>query len=224
MVVQSASRDNINNTINNNNNKGSFTMSTTSGAVPSDAIIQLISPDGYYTYFGIPKPTAADIAKTASDVSSSFVPATDKSTKSKKDGNNNSSSSSTMNERKKIGAGGGVDPDEIKKKYRKLSLKHHPDKGGDVDTFRAINRAMRVLLDDKLRKQYDILGLDLDDDEDTHLHSTTTSSSSGSGSAGHHGGEHDGDGDEAGSQGIVHEIATMLMAALMHLGIKTGTV
>ncbi|KAG7344753.1 heat shock protein DnaJ domain protein [Nitzschia inconspicua] len=57
--------------------------------------------------------------------------------------------------------------DLIKKNYRKLSIKHHPDKpGGDVDTFRLLKRAQTVLSSPKLKQQYDILGLDLDDDEE----------------------------------------------------------
>jgi hypothetical protein len=41
---------------------------------PSDALIQLIAPDGYYTYLGIPRPTATEIAAAAESVSSSFLP------------------------------------------------------------------------------------------------------------------------------------------------------
>jgi hypothetical protein len=58
------------------------------------------------------------------------------------------------------------DKDLIVKNYRKLSLKHHPDrKGGDTETFRVLNRAKRVLTHVKLRQQYDLLGLDLEDDD-----------------------------------------------------------
>ena len=32
-------------------------------------------------------------------------------------------------------------PDEIKKAYRKLASKHHPDKGGDVEVFKKIKLA-----------------------------------------------------------------------------------
>jgi predicted phage tail protein len=59
-----------------------------------------------------------------------------------------------------------IDEELVKKNYRRLSLKHHPDRrGGDEETFRALNRAQRVLLHAKLRQQYDILGLDLEEDE-----------------------------------------------------------
>lgn len=35
--------------------------------------------------------------------------------------------------------------DEIRKRYRILSLKHHPDKGGDSEKFKMINFAYRIL-------------------------------------------------------------------------------
>ena len=54
---------------------------------PSEAMMKLLAPDGYYAYLGIPKSATSE-----------------------------------------------PDEDLIKKNYRKLSLKHHPDKGGDADT------------------------------------------------------------------------------------------
>jgi len=53
----------------------------------------------------------------------------------------------------------GVDQDasqeEIKKAYRKLAHKHHPDKAGDEEKFKEISEAYSVLSDKKKRKQYD---------------------------------------------------------------------
>ena len=48
--------------------------------------------------------------------------------------------------------------EEIKKKYRELAHKHHPDKGGDEARFKEINEAYQVLSDDKKRSQYDQFG------------------------------------------------------------------
>lgn len=48
---------------------------------------------------------------------------------------------------------------EIKKAYRKLSLQHHPDKGGDERTFQEISAAYQVLSDEEQRKTYDRFGL-----------------------------------------------------------------
>lgn len=45
--------------------------------------------------------------------------------------------------------------DEIKKAYRKLSMEHHPDKGGDPEKFKDINEAYSTLYDDEKRRQYD---------------------------------------------------------------------
>jgi len=49
--------------------------------------------------------------------------------------------------------------DEIKKAYRKLAHRHHPDKkGGDEVKFKEINEAYQTLSDDKKRSQYDQFG------------------------------------------------------------------
>lgn len=42
--------------------------------------------------------------------------------------------------------------------YRKLAMKHHPDKGGNPDEFRQIANAYRVLSDKELRARYDQTG------------------------------------------------------------------
>merc|ERR1712070_1209142 len=44
---------------------------------------------------------------------------------------------------------------EIKKAYRKLAMKHHPDKGGDPDTFKEMTLAHSVLSDREKRERYD---------------------------------------------------------------------
>jgi DnaJ family protein A protein 2 len=58
----------------------------------------------------------------------------------------------------------GVDKDasakDIKKAYRKLSLVHHPDRGGDEHKFKEINAAYEILSDEEKRKAYDKYGLD----------------------------------------------------------------
>ena len=46
--------------------------------------------------------------------------------------------------------------DEIKKAYRKLSLKHHPDRGGNEEEFKKLNRAFEVLGDSQKRREYDM--------------------------------------------------------------------
>ncbi|MCP5054340.1 MAG: J domain-containing protein, partial [bacterium] len=52
--------------------------------------------------------------------------------------------------------------DEIKKAFRKLALKYHPDQNKDnkqaEEKFKQINEAYAVLSDDKKRKQYDMFG------------------------------------------------------------------
>ena len=48
--------------------------------------------------------------------------------------------------------------DEIKKAFRKLARKYHPDAGGSEAKFKEINEAYEVLSDDKKRKLYDQYG------------------------------------------------------------------
>jgi DnaJ-class molecular chaperone len=45
--------------------------------------------------------------------------------------------------------------DEIKKKYRQLAMKTHPDRGGNANTLVKINEAYEVLKDPQKRKHYD---------------------------------------------------------------------
>lgn len=48
--------------------------------------------------------------------------------------------------------------DEIKKAFRKLARKHHPDAGGSEEKFKEINEAYEVLSDAEKRSQYDQFG------------------------------------------------------------------
>ena len=48
--------------------------------------------------------------------------------------------------------------DEIKKAFRKLARKHHPDAGGDEAKFKELNEAYEVLSDEKKRNLYDQYG------------------------------------------------------------------
>lgn len=164
---QSPPKENKNNNSTQNQNNMSSNSETLSDdgtssplPPPSQALLQLLAPDGYYTYLKIPK---ADV----------------------------------------------IEEDQVKKNYRKLSLKHHPDKrGGDAETFRVLNRAQKVLMAPKLKQQYDILGLDLDDDEEHHKHDDD---------------DDDGRVETSTTQGIVHEIASMALTNVLQLGVRTRT-
>ncbi|MBI1922087.1 MAG: J domain-containing protein [Geobacter sp.] len=61
-----------------------------------------------------------------------------------------------------LGLKKGATPDEIKKAYRKLAVKYHPDKNpGDKaaeEKFKQINEAYAVLSDPQKRQQYDAFG------------------------------------------------------------------
>lgn len=61
-----------------------------------------------------------------------------------------------------LGVSKNASADEIKKAYRKLALKYHPDKNPDdkvaEEKFKKINAAYSVLGDEKKRQQYDSFG------------------------------------------------------------------
>jgi curved DNA-binding protein len=55
-----------------------------------------------------------------------------------------------------LGVSEDAKPAAIKKAYRKLAMKHHPDKGGDEIKFKEINEANDILTSNK-REEYDHL-------------------------------------------------------------------
>jgi len=59
-----------------------------------------------------------------------------------------------------LGVKKSADGKEIKKAYRKLAVKHHPDKGGDEQKFKEISAAYEVLSDPEQREKYDKYGLE----------------------------------------------------------------
>ncbi len=46
--------------------------------------------------------------------------------------------------------------EEIKRAYKKLALKYHPDRGGDEEKFKEIAEAYEILSNDKKRREYDL--------------------------------------------------------------------
>ena len=49
---------------------------------------------------------------------------------------------------------------DIKRAYKKMAFKHHPDKGGTEEKFKEISEAYEILSDDQKRKRYDVGGYD----------------------------------------------------------------
>jgi len=146
---------------------------------------QLQSPDGYYRYLAITK-----VPSSSASTNSFLQPKSttdDKSTADEKDGQPNK--------------------DKIKRNFRKLSLRHHPDRpGGDAETFRSLKRAKLVLMDDKLRKEYDLLGLDLEEDQESEDHQ-----------------EDESGGDEGRREGdtVISHMASATIAAILQIAVKT---
>jgi DnaJ-class molecular chaperone len=54
-----------------------------------------------------------------------------------------------------LGVDRNATPDDIKKAYRKMAAKHHPDRGGSTAEFQKIEEAYRVLSDPQQRQQHD---------------------------------------------------------------------
>jgi molecular chaperone DnaJ len=64
----------------------------------------------------------------------------------------------TANYYETLGVKKDASPEEIKKAFRRLARKHHPDAGGDAERFKDINEAYEVLSDAEKRSQYDQYG------------------------------------------------------------------
>ena len=54
-----------------------------------------------------------------------------------------------------LGVPKGASEDEIKRAYRKLAAKHHPDRGGDTAKFQEVQSAYETLTDPQKRAQHD---------------------------------------------------------------------
>ena len=58
-----------------------------------------------------------------------------------------------------LGISKNASEDEVKKAFRKLAVKYHPDKeGGSEEKFKEINEAYEVLKDKQKRQRYDQFG------------------------------------------------------------------
>jgi len=54
-----------------------------------------------------------------------------------------------------LGIDKSASDDDIKRAYRKMAMRHHPDRGGDQAEFQKIQEAYSVLSDPQKRQQYD---------------------------------------------------------------------
>ncbi len=61
-----------------------------------------------------------------------------------------------------LGLSKGASQDDVKRSFRELAHKHHPDKGGDAEKFKELNEAYQVLGNAEKRQQYDRYGTTFD--------------------------------------------------------------
>ncbi|HVF51671.1 MAG TPA: J domain-containing protein [Pyrinomonadaceae bacterium] len=54
-----------------------------------------------------------------------------------------------------LGAHEDAAPDEIERLYKRLAVKHHPDRGGDEEEMKTLNEAYRTLGNEAARERYD---------------------------------------------------------------------
>jgi hypothetical protein len=174
--------------------------------VATEALLVLMAPDGYYKYLDVPKPLPVLDPK--------HTPA---------EGGSGSGSGDESNPLIQSGLS-PIDSDLVRRQYRKLALRHHPDRpGGDAATFRLLNRAQKVLLDPRLRRQYDMLGIDLDDEEeatdnggdDGEGMSSSSSPDGNKGKPNH---------PPSSAQGIIQEVASAILTAIMQFAVRTGKI
>ncbi len=57
-----------------------------------------------------------------------------------------------------LGIARGASQEDIKRAYRRLAHKFHPDKGGDAGKFKEVSEAYQILSDEDKRSQYDKFG------------------------------------------------------------------
>lgn len=58
-----------------------------------------------------------------------------------------------------LGVARNVSVEHIRRAYKKAAHEHHPDRGGDVETFKAVKQAYEVLSDPERRQAYDATGI-----------------------------------------------------------------
>lgn len=54
-----------------------------------------------------------------------------------------------------LGAQEDASPGDIERLYKRMAVRHHPDRGGDEEEMKSVNEAYGVLRDEKTRKAYD---------------------------------------------------------------------
>ena len=68
----------------------------------------------------------------------------------------------------RLGVERGADTNDIRKAYMKMARTHHPDKGGNPEEFKEIQKAYEILSDDQKRGIYDQTGQEMNNAVQDH--------------------------------------------------------
>ncbi|HKQ99771.1 MAG TPA: DnaJ domain-containing protein [Pyrinomonadaceae bacterium] len=71
-----------------------------------------------------------------------------------------------------LGAEEDASPGDIERLYKRLAVRHHPDRGGDEEEMKSLNEAYGVLRDKEARKAYDAERLKPAADPDHEIHTS----------------------------------------------------
>lgn len=71
-----------------------------------------------------------------------------------------------------LGAARDDSRDDIERRYKRLAVEHHPDRGGDEEEMKSINEAWGVLRDDAAREAYDTARVTYGATHETATHET----------------------------------------------------
>ena len=71
-----------------------------------------------------------------------------------------------------LGAETDASPGDIERLYKRLAVRHHPDRGGDEEEMKSLNEAYGVLRDKETRRAYDAERVKFAEDEPEEIYTS----------------------------------------------------